>query len=203
MADSFISGHIITRNPKDGRARRPKFKAQYKIMMMTVMMRPHVAAVFTHCTCFVWVGHGSGPCWFEESRAGVSEVCGATASHLGAPGAITLSATNHHHFPLLKSRRLSSALSVTSGVLSWVCSSALILSCRLVIAVLWWLDCSSLPSRQHSLAQTAGPRLVRRCLCDLGLQQPLAQTSACLRYKLHQNLFFFSLSFPLMCCLSF
>lgn len=71
-----------------------------------------------------------------------------------------------------------------------VCSPALILSCRLVIAVLWWLDCFSLPSRQRSLAQTARPRLVRRCLCDLGLQQPLAQTSA-FATKYTRSLFFF------------
>lgn len=75
-----------------------------------------------------------------------------------------------------------------------VCSSALILSCRLVIAVLWWLDCFSLPSRQRSLAQTARPRLVRRCLCDLGLQQPLAQTSA-FATNYTRTLFF---SFPLL-----
>lgn len=156
----------------------------------------------SHCTCFVCVGRGSGPCWLEESQAGVSEVCGATASHLGAPGAITLSATNHHHFPLLKSRRLSSALSVTSGVFSWppytglfFCVDSLTPSgncCALVVRLLQ-------PAKSSALSGSNCSAEARPALPLWPRATAASHSDVSLRYKLHQNPFFSIL----MCCLSF
>lgn len=119
--------------------------------------------------------HAAGTSLYAPSTAASCISLKEVASHLGAPGAFTLSATNHHHFSLLKARRapasLSSRLCCPPRRLQ-VCSSASTAPRRLVITALWWSNCSGLPSRKRSTSN---------CSSGFDLRQQLHRLHFCVQ----------------------